>query len=324
MRTTLSVLPFAALLAYAADTGGGTAGAKKRGTTGAEDAPKDVETGVARERAMSLNMGDPTESPKLKTSEDRGYSSEPGSEEGGEDDPEGDDDADEGEEKTEGEDEEKAEGDTTAEDDLPEYSEETKAVYEKRFKTADGKFNEAALTENFQQNAAKGTEDLSPGVYKMLAEAGWSEDFVKDIVSARKAQAQVILTTVVANAGGTERVEQAIAWAKAGGYTPEQRARFNAAMASGDPAAMQDAVDLAISRQNLARYKDRRNRREAPERQVRGEAGGEGSGAKGYATRDEWSKANREAQRSNDPAKMAEVRRRYRASQWNKPTSGKR
>jgi len=144
-------------------------------------------------------------------------------------------------------------------EDLGEYKAddpETVAKFDKRFINEDGTLNERAIGEEFWGDYANlkdgETGDLRPATRAYLKDTFKVSDAFIDQTRDGLVALQVQRDTEFANKfGGKEAVTAAIAWAKGGGYTPEQRARFNALQKEGGE-AFSEAVELLISRHGAA------------------------------------------------------------------------
>lgn len=147
-------------------------------------------------------------------------------------------------------------------DALPEYDAEKPEVveqYEKRYFTDDGKFNQQAVSAEYWKsfNAANGDVEkagLPEGTYKFLeATMGVTKEAVKQIERSLVAQHQAEERSFFDKLGpGTvERYNAALKWAKDGGYSEEQKARFRQEWAKGGD-AKQDAVDALMARHQRA------------------------------------------------------------------------
>lgn len=216
--------------------------------------------------------------------------------------PEPDAEGDAPEAETEAEPEAEAE----AEDALPDYdpeNEEVHAAYAARYEK-DGGLNMEALSKDYWASFNKAEGDvaakvakagLPEGVYKYLqATAGVSKDYVKKIEKALVADHTQDQVAAVAAVAPVEEFNKAIEWGRAGGYTPEQIKRFNAAFErGGDDRA--DAIEALMGRFERATKKDpqaknfgqRRfgdnggRRPSSPKRDVTGQAASGGAGSPG-------------------------------------------
>lgn len=157
------------------------------------------------------------------------------------------------EEKAEGGEDDKKEaleGEDKPYEPLPEFdpaNEEVAAKYDERFLSEDAEgaqvLNTAAIADEIRANMAKAegaTERPNEGTYKWLKEKlGITRDMVDSHIDGEKAkyvQAKAAMDEVT---GGEEVWAKKLAWAstqadgKQGGYTKEQVARYNEAMAKG-------------------------------------------------------------------------------------------
>lgn len=187
---------------------------------------------------------------------------------GDEGDGTGDDTGEEGEgDGGEGEGEEQAakEGDAPGEEaDLGAYEEGKEASFNERYHDKDGQLDLQTLSREWWQNQGKAEGDnpdgsLNEGTYDYLAKKhGLSKGMVKQVEASIKVQTQATVASIVEAAGGQVAVDAAVKWARAkdkggeGGFTPDQAKRFNEAMASTDPAVVQEAMELAVSRHQKA------------------------------------------------------------------------
>lgn len=224
-------------------------------------------------------------------------------------------------------------GGAADEDALPDYNPEDPATveaYESRLLQNDGTPNLDAISAQWFKNAAgdptKGK--LDEGTYEFLeGRYGLSREQIKELEAGQVARQSQGANAVYERAGGKPALDAAVAWGKQGGYTDAQRKRFNAAMNSGDPEAVADAVDALMSRYGKANpgrgrrpvppSAQGRSRPASPQRDVT--EGRRAPGVKGYASNAEYSAASRAARRSGDRVAMEETRKRLRASTWFKP-----
>ena len=125
-------------------------------------------------------------------------------------------------------------------------------------------------------------------------------------------------------AGGPDELKAALEWGKKGGYTEEQRKKFDKITAGKDLESKKEAVELLMARyQKSDAYKelqaaeaDRVEAESRPTEQKRdatkGRGAPSGNTAKPFADRKEWSAARKAA--GDDIVKLREVDRRARAS----------
>jgi len=285
-----------------------------------------VETGVSRNASTSLEMGGsavttpdeafsaevggPTPSRTAKASEERDQKTVA--------DPDGDEDAGD----ATSDDTASDEGDAPAAD-LGDYDPAAPEAFDAAYFTADGELNAERLGSEFWGNAAKGVDGLNEATYDYLKDRlGLSKEYVKSIEAGQKALREAGEATLYAQAGGKERLDAAIAWGKDGGYTEAQRARFTAAMQSGDKDAQAEAIDALMARYERTtgdqpkRTPGRPGRRPStPARSATAGAAAQG-GPAGYASYEDYQREFRPARKANDAAKLAEIRRKLRASSW--------
>lgn len=203
-------------------------------------------------------------------------------------------------------------------------------AYSKAFTTEDGGFNMAALSTDWSKNAKVDPKTgdisgaLSEDTYKFLETKGIDRETAKRVEQGQtallKEQRQVIFDA----AGGAEKYNAAVEWARKGGYSDEAKAKFNADLNAGG-AAQKDAVDLLVTRFSSANP-TRQQRQVSPKRTTGDAANAEGGGNSGvqpYENYGEYQKDLREARSTNNQAKLDSTRARFAASA-NKPwRSGK-
>lgn len=231
-------------------------------------------------------------------------------------------------------------GETTKEGDvggeaLPEFkadAPEVVAAYDKAF-VKDGALDVPSLSNEWWKTA-KRSEDgnwegsLPDGVYEYLATKGFSKDTVKGIEAGQVALQVQKENQVYQMAGGPNQLKAALDWARSDkGYTPAQKERYQAAIASNDMEAIQEQVDILIARASKAGAVTTTGGKNPLERQTAAKpqrtvtnAGGGGEGAEGaakpYANYAEYSNARREALAKGDQTALNETRQRLRASPW--------
>lgn len=137
-------------------------------------------------------------------------------------------------------------GDWNAED-----AEVAKKFDERYFTEKDGssELNMEAFSSEVAANAAKegGTPVLNEATYGWLKDRmGVSKDYADSIIKGQLALHKENESAFYSRVGGKEVYEQKLAWAKEG-YTPEQKARFNAAIKAGGPEA-EEALELLNTR----------------------------------------------------------------------------
>lgn len=231
-------------------------------------------------------------------------------------------------------------------EDLGEYKPqdaEVTAKFDARYFNEEGKLNKEALAAEFWGNATKDSPGkLHEGTYAFLENRlGISKDVVNDIEAAlvtQHQQAAVGLTARVHEAaGGKDTYNAAIAWASAGGYTPEHGNRLNQLIQKMET-GWEDAVEALVSRFRKANPEAPSTklppgppaRRSSVPARVAGAAGdkppaqpqskesSEKQPEEGqvvpFKNADEYLAALGEALKSGDPKRTAEVRARQKAS----------
>lgn len=292
-----------------------------------------VETKVARTPSTGVMMGEPgQERPEVTRGDGAGVTATisndeiktrtglPGGDEGDEpDDPDLLDDEEEG--ADEGEPGDEGSEDEGSAEDLPEFDPskpETVAAYEKAYLTEQGGPDLGKLGTEYWANAAKGKAELNEGTIKFLTDAfAVSEADVRTICDGLAARSELTTAAVHEAAGGEARFKAMVEWGVKGGYTKTQRERFNAAMSSGDPEAMKDAVALLSTHYEKATGSGRpSNRRRASPARDAAAAAPASQGPAGFENPAEYRAAWKEARKSGDLASQNEVRRRLKASSW--------
>lgn len=107
---------------------------------------------------------------------------------------------------------------------------------QKTGKIEDGKLNEGTYA--FLKDHLK----LSEATIKQV-EKGFLADSRLNMQEAAKK-----FTAILDSFGGSDAVEQAVTWAKEGGYDEAQRTRFNAIRDSGNSADIQDSIEALMAR----------------------------------------------------------------------------
>lgn len=172
--------------------------------------------------------------------------------------PEEEEEAPVGEEHGEGE--EGGASEDGAPEPLPDYdptNEEVRSQYDARY-FKDGELNLEVLSKEYWADFGKRDGDVSKSglpesTYSYLKDTiGLTKDAVKQIEKAlvtdhAASQSKDIEAVLGRVDGGATRYGEAIEWAKGGGYTKEQRNRFNALLSKGG-ADRDDAVDALMAR----------------------------------------------------------------------------
>lgn len=253
-----------------------------------------------------------------------------------EDDLEDEDLGDDGDDKKPAEGEEpgaddKTEEETT-EDDLGDFdpdNEETVSKFDAKF-TVEGEgggaeINQAAFSAEVDADLkAGGTGSLKPATYEYLkARFGVTKEYADSLIKGQLALRSQNEDAFYAKVGGAETYAKKLEWAKTG-YTPAQKARFNAAVAAGGEEAA-DALDLLNAKYAAANKgaedgdgKDvgKRpgigiRRPASPKKSTTTSANpGGGTDLKPFADAEEHRKAQAEALKSGDKAKLDLVRKR--------------
>jgi hypothetical protein len=157
---------------------------------------------------------------------------------------------DAGEEAPEAAAEESNESDPVVAEDLGEFKAEEIEKWEKTYTKEGGLFDTERLSSEWWGNkkdpAAPGK--LHEGTYAFLERKGFSREDVDAIGAALEEQAATIQDGLAERVGGSESLEAALQWGRAGGYSQDQIDRFNKAMDSRNLEIMQEAVDLLSMR----------------------------------------------------------------------------
>lgn len=285
------------------------------GTASIAFAPPGVESGVSRDATTSITLDSRGTGTKAVTTEDRGVSREPvldADEEDADAEDPGDGDGDDG-----GDPADTGDPDGDPDDagkpvaDLGDYSDERHDEFDARYRTADGNLNEAALTAEFDQNAASGKAGLNEGTYAYFEALGIPKSIVKSVEAGQVALREKGDTALISIAGSRESLDAAVAWAKKS-YTPTQRQRFNAVMNGSDSDAKAEAIEALVSRHQKATGGRRLGKRTTPLASATEKRSGGSTSSAGFASRDEWLEARTAAK--GDARKEAAVLGRLRAS----------
>lgn len=298
------------------------------------ESDNDVETRVGQTPIHSIEMGMPTSDgskPQVKTTTAEGATAE------------FDDDGVKVHESDKasaqaGKDGSKADGEGGAEGkdgaeaahDLPAFDANNQEVvqqYTAAYISQDGEPNLDALSAVWFKGASKDasgnwTGALPDDVYSFLDSQGYPKGLVKSVEAGQVALLQQQEQAVYARAGGAENLQKALEWARKGGYTDTQKARYNDLVVKGrDKEAASEQIDLLMQRFNAANPGNGRRAatRVNPQRSVSANAGGSGSGdsgVKGYDSQAEYRADLRKARAENNQALLNETRKRLKASKW--------
>lgn len=189
--------------------------------------------------------------------------------------------------------------------------------------------NFSKFSEELEANLETGVADINKGARAYLKDQlGVSDKFIDDHIKGQLALREQNDTKFYDIVGGKETYEKKLGWAK-DGYTPEQKARFNAAIKKGGEDA-QEALELLNTRFSKANPETgggekneqparkgvpgKERLRASPEKTTSAAAPSAGTGPKPYASLEEHRTAQDAAIKSGDPAKLKEVSERLRAS----------
>lgn len=224
------------------------------------------------------------------------------------------------------------------EDTLPDYdpdNEEVRSVYDAKFFSEDGKLNRDAISTEFWKVYDAAPEDkrsevrLPAGVKAFLSDVtGMDADAIDDITAAVRDQTFGQQREFKKRFGGDAIVDAALKWG-AENYSEAQKKRFAEAQAKGynsEDAAEQ--LEVLISRAarggalkgirrdasgDTEQRSNRPRRPSSPKRNITANAQAQPS-ADVFKSVEEFNSAYSEALRSNDPGKIAYVRRKLRRS----------
>lgn len=217
---------------------------------------------------------------------------------------------------------------------LPDYdpaNEEVRSQYDARY-FKEGELNLEVLSKEYWADFGKNEGDISKSglpesTYAYLKDTiGLTKDAVKQIEKAlvtdhAASQSKDIEAVLSRVDGGAPRYGEAIEWAKGGGYTKEQRDRFNALLSKGG-ADRDDAVDALMARFEKAAGPARRGvpggrKPSSPARNATAgaAAGASPAGAEVFKTRAEYTTAwragierDKKAQEGSDRAEKIKAR----------------
>lgn len=209
-------------------------------------------------------------------------------------------------------------------------SEETRAAYDTRFFNADQKLNLTALTTEFWANAKDGKAgSLGDDTYSYLEHTlGVTKDAAKAIEKGLVADRAAEDGKFWQRVGGKQRYADALQFGK-DTYSPEAKARFNAAITGTDVGARDDAIDALMMRYQKAnpqagqsaaggRRVPPRRGPSSPERSVTTNAGAGGAGGGGesvpYPTQGAYQEAFTTANAAVRKAAPGEARRAAEAA----------
>ncbi len=290
------------------------------------------ETSVGRQGSLGVELGMPLkegEKPKVEREPDHGLTAQ--FDQGGvsvkagdpEEKPEG---AGTQPENPEADPEKKPEGETGQAEPLPDFDAEKPEVveaYTKAYVKEDGSLNEGALTNAWMANAKVDpkTGDISGSLtendYKFLASKGISKEMAKQVEAGQVAKLQMDRQVVFTKAGGAEKYNAAIAWARGGGYNDAAKAKFNADLDAGG-ATRDDAIDLLMQRYGKANPAPRRRVPEVSAAQAgNAPGGGQGGAQQGYPSYAHYQAELRASRSGREGApSMETVRAKLKASPW--------
>lgn len=203
-------------------------------------------------------------------------------------------------------------------------------AYTKAFTAADGSFNMAALSTDWSKNAKVDPKTgdisgaLSEDTYKFLETKGIDRATAKRVEEGQTALLTQQRQSVFTLAGGAEKYNAAVEWARSGGYSDEAKKKFNTDLNAGG-AAQKDAIDLLMNRYGTANP-TRQQRQVSPKRSTAEAASGGGQGNSGvqpYETYADYQKDLREARSTSNQAKLDSTRARFAASASKPWRSGK-
>lgn len=199
---------------------------------------------------------------------------------------------------------------------------ETVEAYDKAFLGADGKsFNMAALSADWAKNATMDAKTgdfsggLSEGTMKFLESRGIDRETVKSVEAGQVARIKLDRQEVFTQAGGAEKYNAAIEWARTGGYDAAGAAKFNTDLNAGG-AARKDAVDLLMQRFSKANPARRAVTPARTTANAAAPAGGPQGGAQPYTNYQEYQADLRKARQTNDQALLNATRARLKVSPW--------
>lgn len=211
--------------------------------------------------------------------------------------------------------------DSPALEDLGDFDPNDTEKWDAQYKTEDGTINEAALSAEFWKNGKDGDnyKGLNEGTYKYLESLGISRQTAKNVeaalVTKQDADAKAAEGTdaeLFTLAGGPDKLKAALDWGKAGGYTPEQRAKFDKVMKGKDKAAKAEAVELLIARHGKANPTPAKEKPRLPQRDAT-KGRGQPAGTQPFANREEY-RAARTAAGNNQAARRQVAERLARSS----------
>ncbi|WP_266031218.1 hypothetical protein [Brucella intermedia] len=193
------------------------------------------------------------------------------------------------------------------------------AKYESRY-VKNGEIDaDGALSAEFFANAEKGVEGLNEETYKFLESKGISKATVKRIEAMAATERDAQTNSVQAQdfklfdlAGGSDQLQTALQWGKAGGYSEAQQKRFNDILKGSDYEAKAEAVEALMSRYNKANPK---KRPEVPARDATKGQAKTTQGVKGFESREEARKF-RNGLRDTDTRGWEAYRKRLAASKF--------
>ena len=199
--------------------------------------------------------------------------------------------------------------------------------WNKEYLREGGALNIDRLSQEFWRNIGKDGEGLNEATYDFLASKGISKEDVKKLEATAINERDAAVGSVSKHdmelftvAGGPDELKAALEWGKQGGYTEDQRKKFDKITSGKDLESKKEAVELLMARyQKSDAYKARQaevadagrpteQKRDA----TKGRGTPSGNSAKPFASRKEGSQARKAA--GDDMQKLREVDRRARAS----------
>ena len=204
--------------------------------------------------------------------------------------------------------------------------------WNKEYLREGGALNIDRLSQEFWRNIGKDGEGLNEATYDFLASKGISKEDVKKLEATAINERDASSTNSVSKhdmelftvAGGPDELKAALEWGKKGGYSEDQRKKFDKITSGKDLESKKEAVELLMARyQKSDAYKERQaaaaeeaEKASRPTEQRRDATNGRGkpggNTAKPFADRKEWSQARKAA--GDNIEKLREVDRRARAS----------
>lgn len=212
---------------------------------------------------------------------------------------------------------------------LPKYNPEDPKVldsYDEQFFQEDGELNVGRLSEIWDASVKDlevGDGDLGDDVYAYLKDRiGLPKDKVKELEKGLFLLRKQEVSSVYERFGGKDQYEAGIKWAKDGGYTEAERARYTAAIKKGGQDA-DDAIDAFQARFLRATGQTRRGpprpRSVSPRKEVGGGAPTTSVQEDVFASQDDYALALREARATGKESAVNTVRAKLKRSTFWKP-----